>query len=183
FGQRLARSRWRRFAAPALPRPPPRIPHCRLAEGARGLLGPRLELRFRFSNRADVLFGPGAFRALSTSIELPGGDDDFLLGRDQIVNAAARAGAGHRRALSQRKFLLERLHFEKEDVAARLVRTGAARDVASANVIGNEVARFDFEVFEKERMVSVDRGVLAGNLQRYHLLFVSPDGIHQVEPI
>ena len=32
-------------------------------------------------------------------------------------------------------------------------------------------------------MVSVDGGVLAGNLQRYHLLFVSPDGIHQVEPI
>ena len=31
--------------------------------------------------------------------------------------------------------------------------------------------------------MSVDRGVLAGNLQRYHLFFVSPDGIHQVEPI
>ena len=56
---------------------------------------------------------------LAASIQLPGCDDDLLLRVDQVVNRTGVAGAGHGLALRQRKFLLERSDFQKEDIAAR----------------------------------------------------------------
>src|SRR5207248_9170803 len=115
-----------RFTAPALlSRPPPRIAHRRLAEGARGLLDAGLEVRLRLADRADVGFGFPALRALGAAIELPRGDDDFLLRGHQFVDAPAGAAAGHRRAPGERELLLEGLHLEKEDVAPRFVRSRA----------------------------------------------------------
>ena len=52
--------------------------------------------------------------------------------------------AGHRRlALRERVLLVERLHLEEEDLAARERRLLGARDVARARVVGDDVARLD----------------------------------------
>ena len=182
FGQRLAglRTLRRRRGAASL-RPPPRIPHRRLAERARRLLDAILQLRLGARHRLDVLLGFGAPGHLRAAIELERRHDDVLLRRDEVVERGAAARAGHCLARGEGELLLERLDLEEEDVAARLVRTRAAREIARAHVVGNEVAGLDVEVLEEERVAALHNRALTRDGQRNGFLGAAADGIHEVE--
>ena len=94
------------------------------------------------------------------------------------------AAAGHAAlALRERELLLERLHLEEEDVAARLVRPRAAREVARAHVVGHEVAGLDVEILEEQRVPAVDHRALARDRQRHHLLGLAADRVDELEPV
>src|SRR5207245_8948762 len=111
---------------------PPGLSHRRRADAARRLLDSILELRLGARHRFDVLLGFGAPGHLRAAIELERRHDDVLLRRDEVVERGAAARAGHRLARGEGELLLERLDLEEEDVAARRVRTRAAREMARA---------------------------------------------------
>src|SRR5207342_973372 len=126
------RRRGRRRAAPG-PRSRPGIAHRALPEGAPGLLDPRFQLTFRLADGLNILLGPCAIGCARSPIQFPRGDDDLLLRRDEIVQLLVALSAAHGGlALGERELLLERLHLEEEDVAARLARAPAARNVPGA---------------------------------------------------
>jgi hypothetical protein len=114
------------------------------------------------------------------AIQFPGGDDNFLLGRDQIVDPALVA-ARHVAALAlrQRELLLVGLHFEEEDVAARLVGPRAAREIARAHVVRDDVARLHRQIFEKQRVPSGDVDAGTRDRQRHDRL----DILHRVDQV
>ena len=97
------------------------------------------------------------------AIELPGGDDDLLLRGDEIVDRCPGRRRASALALRERELLLERLHLEEEDVAARFARPLAAREIARAHVVGDEVAGLHVEILEEQRVPAVDRRRLARN--------------------
>src|SRR5581483_9105730 len=108
-------------------------------------------------------------------------DDDVLLRSDEIVDRPAAARARRVLRLRERELLLVRLHLEEEDVAARLVRPRAAREVAGADVVGDEVARPDVEILQIERVASADRRALLRDVERDDLVAVAAHGVDEVE--
>src|SRR5207249_5939434 len=94
----------------------------------------------------------GPLCALRPAIELPGSDDDLPLRIDQFVDRACVAGARHGLALRQRELLLVWLDIQEKDVAACLVGPLAAREVARADVVGDEITRLHVEIFESEQV-------------------------------
>src|SRR5262249_4736057 len=162
----------------------PRIAHRRLAERARRLLDPRLQFGFRARDRVNVLLGLAAFRRARTLVELPGGDDNFFLRVDEVVDAVLAAAAWHAAlALRQRELLLVRLHLEEEDVAARFARPRAARQVAGTGVVRDEIARLDVEIFEEQRVTRIDQRVAAVDPERHGLLRAAADGVDEIEAV
>ena len=175
---------WPAFGPSSGSRPshtPARIAHRRLAERAGGFLDPLFEIRFTAADRPDVGGRLRALQILAASIQLPGCDDDLFLGVDEVVDRAGVAGSGHGLALRQRKFLFEGPDFQKKDIAAPLVRTAAAGDVAGPHIVGNEVAGPYVEILEVHRMADGDVGAAARrHVERNDFFGLAADGIHQL---
>ena len=132
----------------------------------------------------EVLLGLRPLRGLLAAIELPRGDDDLLLGVDEIVNGARLPRPRHRLALRERELLLERPHVEKEDVAAGFIRALApARDVPCPHVIRHKVAGLDVQVFERQHVVRAHRRLVARDVERHDLLSAAADRIYELELI
>src|SRR5262249_44070283 len=159
--QRVAGLRLFGPAASALRLPPSRIPHRRFAERAGRLLGARLQLGLRARHGSNVLLRLGSLRRLGASIQLPRGDNDFLLRHDEIVDAIGAGCSERALTLSQSELLLVGPDLEKEHVAARFIGPGAPSEIARAHVIRNDVARLHLEILEKERVARGDERAAA----------------------
>src|SRR5262249_2792056 len=94
---------------------------------------------------------------------------------------AARHAAGG--ALREGEFLLVRLHLEKEDVAAGLARPRAAREIARADVIRDEIAGLDVQVLEIQRVTARDALAAARNGEGHGFLRAAADRVHEIHPI
>ncbi len=131
--------------------------------------------------RLDVGGRPGAAGAPPAAVELPGGDDDLLLRGGQILDALRLRAGSHGLALRRHELVVEGLHFQEVDVAARFRRRLAAADIARAHVIGHEIAGRDLEVLEVDHVPAVGGEPEARAGERHDDLGLAGFLQHQVE--
>ena len=181
--RRIRLGRWLRASSGTRAGPiASRVAHGRGAEPARRLFDAHLQLGFRLRHRPDVLLRLRPLRVARAAIELPGGDDDLLLRRHQIIELRVAAAAALRRlCLGQAELLFERLHFEEEDVAARLAGALASRQIAGPHVVADEVARRDVDVLEVHHVPAAHRRRPRRDAERHHRLDAAAHGVDQIE--
>ena len=193
-----ARVRWRPAASPRWPGPSgrrrrrSRWPARAGGAGRRCALGPAAgcpaslaarcsRARWAVAIALHVVGRLGAAGAAAAGVELPGGDDDFLLRGGEILHALRLAAGGHRLALRRDELVVERLDLEEEHVAARLRRRLAAADVARPHEVADEVAGRDLEILEEEQVAAAGGQPVARAGQRHHHLGIAGLLQHQVE--
>src|SRR5260221_6570661 len=150
-----------------------------LPRGAGRLLGAPLQLRLRVGDVLDVGPRPPGRRA---PLEVPRRADDFLLRRDQSFHLLGGARRHSRLALRQRVLLVERPHFEEEDLAPSASGLIPPRNVPRPRVVDDDVAGPYTEVFGGEHAGSDPREPGAAKRREGDDLFrASADGIDHVQ--
>ena len=131
----------------------------------------------RRRDRLDVALGARIAGAAGAGVELPCRRHHVFLLRDQFFKTGLLGlAAAHGLAFRCGELLFVRLHFQEEDVAARLGAATSTPDITRSGVVGDEITWRDMQVFEIHR-VRAGRHRTADRLTERHHRFLATRGL------